>query len=62
MSTRAPYLPIWTTSRDGLQGYVEFTSDLHQTQRTEVFLVPITNSKAVQSAMSVQPLREHSLP
>lgn len=37
MSARAPYLPIWTTSRDGLPSYVEFTSDLHQTQGPEVF-------------------------
>ena len=57
MSARAPYLPIWTTSRDGLPSYVEFTSDLHQTQGPEVFLVPITNSRVVQSAMSVWPLR-----
>uniref|UniRef100_A0AC11EA17 Uncharacterized protein n=1 Tax=Ovis aries TaxID=9940 RepID=A0AC11EA17_SHEEP len=57
MSARAPYLPIWTTSRDGLPSYVEFTSDLHQTQGPEVFLVPITNSRVAQSAMSVQPLR-----
>lgn len=57
MSARAPSLPIWTTSRDGLQGYVEFTSDLQQTEGPEVFLVPITNSKVAQSAMSVRPLR-----